>query len=300
MTLDTLVDQFLSYLLAERGLAKNTIESYNNDLKHFLNFLEEEFKTTHPDQVKRSHIILFLKHLRDNGYSDSSRYRYLVSIRRFTRFLLKEGIMEEDPTRNIELPSRSKKLPKVLTPAQVEALLAAPDIKKPGGLRDKAMLELLYATGLRVSELVNLKLNQIFFNQGYLLIMGKGSKERIVPFGDVAEEWMKRYSTDARPLLLKGKQSPFFFIGSRGSPITRQGFWKNIKKYALQCGIPLEMISPHTLRHSFATHLLENGADLRSVQTMLGHSDISTTQIYTHITRERLKREYEKYHPRAE
>ena len=300
MTLDYYLDQYLSYLLTERGLSKNTIESYNNDLKHFIDFLEKKFSVSNPDDIKRSHILLFQKELKEQGYSVSSRYRYLVSIRRFIKYLLREEIIKEDPTRNIELPSKGKKLPKVLTSEQVEKLLQMPDITKPGGLRDRAMLELLYATGLRVSELVTLKMNQVFFNQGYLLIMGKGSKERIVPFGDVAEKWVKKYLKEGRPELLKNKNSPYLFIGSRGTPITRQGFWKNIKSYALKAGIPLDIISPHTLRHSFATHLLENGADLRSVQSMLGHSDISTTQIYTHITKERLKKVYKKYHPRAE
>ncbi len=300
MNLDNLLDQFLTHILTERGLSKNSVEAYNNDLKHFLNFVEERGIHSIND-IKRTHILLFQKHLKEKGYNVSSRYRYLVSLRRFFKYLLREEIITEDPTRNIELPSKDKKLPKVLSEEEVEKLLNAPDINTPFGLRDKAMLELLYATGLRVSELVNLKLNQVFLEQGYLFVMGKGSKERIIPFGEVAEKWLRRYMKEGRGELLKGNtRSPFLFIGSRGKPITRQGFWKNIKKYALQCGIPLEIISPHTLRHSFATHLLEHGADLRSVQTMLGHADISTTQIYTHITRERLKREYKKYHPRAE
>ena len=299
MSFDILLDQFLSFSITERGLSKNTIEAYNNDLVHFVSYLTEK-NIQQPDKVNRNTILLYLKELKLKNYSVTSRYRALVSIRRFFLYLLKEEIIEEDPTRYIKSPSKANNLPKVLSKQQIVELLNIPDISKPNGLRDKAMLELLYATGLRVTELVSLKLNNIFFNEGYLIIIGKGDKQRIVPFGESSDKWLKEYIATGRKKLLKGKENGFVFIGSKATHITRQGFWKIIKGYGIKIGIPLDILSPHTLRHSFATHLLENGADLRSVQVMLGHSDISTTQIYTHITKERLKKVYKQFHPRAE
>ncbi len=292
-----LLDNFYQFLLLERGLSQNTVEAYSIDLVKFYNFLRKT-KIQDIKEITPKHIEDFLYELAINGLSPRSRARVLTSIKTFFRFLIYSGKLDKNPASLIEAPRFPKKLPQVLNLTEVERLLKTPDTSNPKGLRDKAMLELLYATGLRVSELVKIKLNQINLEAGYVLIMGKGSKERLIPISRHAQEAIEDYLKKGRPYLLGQKHSPYVFLGYKGKPLTRQGFWEIIKRYALKAGIN-KSISPHTLRHSFATHLLERGADLRSVQTMLGHASVITTQIYTHITREFLKRNYEKFHPRA-
>lgn len=287
---------FLNHLLIEKGLADNTIVSYRRDLQSFLQFLSK--RDIHKlKQVKKTDVMDYLFTLKNREISARSHARHLVSIRQLYRFLMLEGKTEEDPTLNISFPKTWQRLPDVLNYSQVEALLIQPD-ESPLGIRDKSMLELLYATGLRVSELIGLTINAVNLETGFLLCLGKGSKERMVPIGTSARKSLQKYCTGARQQLLQVKRSKFLFINRFGNKLSRQGFWKIIKKYALQAGI-VQKISPHTLRHSFATHLLENGADLRSVQAMLGHADISTTQIYTHVSMDKVKKLYFKHHPRA-
>jgi len=291
-----LLDQFLSYLRIERGLSENTVSSYSSDLIKYFKYLDKKKKL--PLLVNREDIAGYLTFIKkENGYSARTIARNLSAIKMFYRFLISEGRLTDNPARLLEpikLPSR---LPGILSHDEVERLLAVPDNKTSLGQRDIAMLELLYATGLRVSELVGLHLVNVNLDPGFVRTIGKGSKERLVPMGDKARDAIKLYLTYGRPDLIKGKNVPHLFLNSRGSSISRQGFWKIIKKYGIIAGIT-KKITPHRLRHSFATHLLEGGADLRSVQIMLGHSDISTTQIYTHVSRERLKKIHEKYHPR--
>ena len=289
-----LLDQFISYLRVERGLADNTIESYSRDLVKFTQFLEE--KKLSPQNVNRDHIIKYMSVLRSN-LSTRSTARNLSAIKTFFRFLISEGEITENPVRLLESMKLPRKLPEILTQDEVDSLLSQPDAISPLGKRDKAMLELLYATGLRVSELVGLKIIHVNLEAGFVRTMGKGSKERIIPMGEKARISLQNFLLEGRGGLLKGKNSSYLFLNSRGGTLSRQGFWKIIKKYGLLAGIN-KKITPHMLRHSFASHLLEGGADLRSVQVMLGHADISTTQIYTHITRERLKQVHKKYHPR--
>ncbi len=290
------ISRFINYVLVEKGLSENTRKAYERDLHSFRRFLAE--KNISFVNVERLNILAFLQHIRVKGISPRSAARMLSSLRMFFRFLIIEKVISADPTVNIEMPKMWSNLPRYLSFSEVENLLKAPDTSKIYGIRDKTMLELIYATGLRVTELVKLKTTDIKLEMGFLTCVGKGSKERIVPFGDSALGWINRYLTGARSELEKGSESPFLFLNNRGSGMTRQSFWKIVKKYALQSGV-VNSVSPHVLRHSFATHLLENGADLRSVQIMLGHSDISTTQIYTHINRERLRRIYDDFHPRA-
>ncbi|MBU2551903.1 MAG: site-specific tyrosine recombinase XerD [Proteobacteria bacterium] len=290
-------DIFLDHLRVERGLAANTVEAYGRDVRRYLEFLSDR-GLSGPETAGRSTVMAWLLDLDKAGIGSRSRARFLSAIKGFYVFLVREGLMERNPAADIEAPHRAVKLPKVLSIEEVEALLAAPDADAPGGLRDKAMLELLYATGLRVSELLDIRLGQIHMEALYLRTMGKGSKERLVPFGDAALTWVKRYLEGARPSLLGRRSSPYLFVNRRGGRLSRQYFWRKIKDYALAAGIR-RAISPHGLRHSFATHLLSRGADLRVVQTMLGHADISTTEIYTHVARERLKQIHAAHHPRA-
>ena len=296
-TLDSLVDQYLNYLLVEKGLSRQTIEAYSRDIGSYITFLENnQIKTLTGEDTA-----LILKHLiamRDAGLSARSRARHLVSIRGFYRYLVQEKILNSDPARLIDLPKSGLKLPDVLTVADIDLLLHAPDMEKPAGMRDAAMLEMLYAAGLRVSELIHLKLHDVHLEAGYVRVFGKGSKERVVPIGRYALKRIERYLEKARPLLLKNVTSEFLFIARAGKPMTRQGFWKLLKRYAVRASLT-KKITPHSLRHSFASHLLEGGADLRAVQVMLGHVDISTTQIYTHVAREQLKKLHKKYHPRG-
>ena len=294
---DTLIDLFLNYLLVEKGLAQKTLEAYSRDIIRYRNFLAENNSTAFSEEDAP----LILKHLillRKDGLKARSRARHLVAIRGFYRFLVQEKILRNDPARLIDLPKSGLKLPHVLSREEIELLLKAPDTRKPIGVRDAAMLELLYAAGLRVSELINLKLQDINLEAGFVRIFGKGSRERIVPIGAHAREKVNTYLKTVRSKRLKQTSSPYLFIARAAKPMTRQGFWKLLRRYALQAGLK-KKITPHSLRHSFASHLLEGGADLRAVQIMLGHVDISTTQIYTHVTRDHLKKLHQKFHPRG-
>ena len=295
--MDQLLDSFLTYLTIEKGLSKNTLESYGRDVRKFLLFLEEgQIKTI--QEIKYENILDFLSHFKKQGFSDTTTVRTIVSIKQFFKYLLLEKIIKEDPTSQIRTPKMKKSIPGVISLEDVERVLASPNESTPEGIRDLAMLEVLYATGIRVSELIWLKLNDVNFEMGFVIVYGKGSKERIVPIGGQAQEKLRTYMELSRPLLLKSRDSKELFVTRRAKAMTRQGFWKLIKNYALKAGIT-KQISPHTMRHSFATHLLERGADLRTIQIMLGHSDISTTQIYTHVENERLKEIHKKYHPRS-
>jgi integrase/recombinase XerD len=295
--IDSLIDQYLNYLLVEKGLSEKTLESYSRDLTRYHAFMLENGVAL----ISESDTSLILKHLialRNAGLGARSRARHLVSIRGFYRFLVQEGIIRQDPTRRVELPKTGLKLPDVLSVEEVQQLLDAPDPKTPLGARDAAMIELLYAAGLRVSELINLKQQDINLEAGFVRVFGKGSKERIVPIGNYARQTITHYTETSRQKLLKNSISAWLFVARAGRPMTRQGFWKLLRRYALKSGLK-KKITPHSLRHSFATHLLEGGADLRAVQVMLGHVDISTTQIYTHVAREHLKQMHAKYHPRG-
>ena len=292
--MDNLTDQFINHLRLERGLADNTIKAYSRDLTRLAQFLEKQNLT--PIAVSRDQLIEYVYILRKT-LSGSSVARNISATKMFFRFLTSEGYIKENPARLLETPRLPRRLPDVLSMAEVEQLLAQPDPSTPMGKRDCAMLELLYATGLRVSELVGLKVLSINLEAGHIRTFGKGSKERLVPIGGKAIQAVREYLSNGRVQLLKGANLPYLFLNFRGCPLTRQGFWKIIKKYGKKAGIQKE-ISPHSIRHSFASHLLEAGADLRSVQVMLGHEDISTTQIYTHVTRKRLKEVHAKCHPR--
>ena len=295
--MDKLVDSFLNYLLVERGLSSNTMESYSRDLRKFADYLEQE-GIADIARVDSVVVISFMVHLREHGLGSRTTGRNLSAVRMFFRFLTREGVLVIDPTINIESPRIRPHLPTVLNLTEVDSLLSQPDQTTSRGLRDKAMLEVLYATGVRVSELIALTKENLNLEVGYLVTFGKGSKERVVPLGETAVDHLNDYFTHGRPHLLKNRSSRFVFLNGSGNGLTRQGFWKIIRRYALKAGIG-KNLSPHTLRHSFATHLLEHGADLRSVQMMLGHADIATTQIYTHLTQERLKKIHHQYHPRA-
>jgi len=295
--MDDYVDRYINYLLVEKGLAAKTIESYSRDLAEFLNFLRE----AGIEQLTDIDTAVLLKHLiclREKGLGPRSRARHLVTLRGFFRFLVHEKLLTHDPVRLIDMPKSGLRLPDVLSVKDVEKLLTAPDPGKPKEARDAAMIELLYAAGLRVSELVNLKLHDVNLEAGFVRVFGKGSKERVVPIGLFAKEKIALYLETFRPLLLKTHVSACLFVGRAGKPLTRQGFWKLLRQYVQRAGIH-KNVTPHSLRHSFASHLLEGGADLRAVQVMLGHVDISTTQIYTHVARERLKSVHEQYHPRG-
>ena len=294
---DALIDQFLNYLLVEKGLSQKTLEAYSRDIIRYRNFLSEN-KSTAFSEHDTPLILKHLIHLRKTGLAARSRARHLVAIRGFYRFLVQEKILRKDPARLIDPPKTGLKLPHVLSPAEIELLLKAPDTSTPIGIRDAAMLELLYAAGLRVSELVKLKLQDINLEAGFVRIFGKGSKERIVPIGSHAREKINTYLKTTRSESLKQRSSPYLFIARPGKPMTRQGFWKLLRRYGILAGLN-KKITPHSLRHSFASHLLEGGADLRAVQIMLGHVDISTTQIYTHVTRDHLKKLHQKFHPRG-
>ena len=286
--------KFLTYLAVEKGLAPNTLAAYDRDLKKYFHTMQGK----DPDGISPSDVRAFLTGLSGSGIAAPSIARNLTAVRGFHKFLQIDGLAQSDPTVNLETPRGWKRLPKTLSMVEVDALLAQPDPVTMLGLRDKAMLELLYATGIRVSELVGLRLQDVNLERGFLVVMGKGSKERAVPLGEAAADAVTSYLERARRLLLKSADSEFLFISSRRRGITRQMFWERIKLHARTAGIT-SSISPHTLRHCFATHLLDNGADLRAVQAMLGHADISTTQIYTHVSRERLKQIHEKHHPRS-
>lgn len=298
MTNAEVLDEFCDSLWLEDGLSRNTLDSYRRDLRKFAVWLEQQrvvsiLQATHAD------IQGFLAHLVGQEKAKAtSTSRAISSLKRLYRYLLRQNRVSADPTLQIATPKLPRSLPKSLTEQDVELLLDAPDVETPLGLRDRAMLEVLYATGLRVSELVGLQMAQVSRDMGVVRVMGKGSKERLVPLGEEALDWIKRYLVDGRPVLLAGKLSDAMFVTQRGEAMTRQMFWYLIKKHAKQGGMH-KPLSPHTLRHAFATHLLNHGADLRVVQLLLGHADISTTQIYTHVARERLKQLHAQHHPRG-
>lgn len=291
--------EYIIYLKIERGLSANTVISYKRDIEKYLTFLTEK-KITQLDEVSRFEILDFLQTLRQSGAADNSIIRMVSSLRKFHQYLKRESIVSDDPMQLIDTPKKASTLPKAISPQAVEQLLEAPDTTTPLGVRDRTILELMYATGLRISELVNLKLSDMHLTMGFIQTMGKGEKERIIPLGEFANQWLEYYLDGARVYLQdqSPETSEYVFLNSRGKGLSRQGVWKKVKQLALEAGID-QNVTPHTLRHSFATHLLENGADLRMVQELLGHADISTTQIYTHITKTRLKQVYSDYHPRA-
>ena len=286
---------FLEYLAVEKGLARNTILSYARDIRKFLGFVKAGKLVW--NRVSEEAVVRFIHRESQAGLSARSLARLISALRSFFKFLVLSGFVNMDPSSQLTTPSTWRSLPKFLTVQEVEELLRAPDDKKPRGVRDRAMLEVLYGSGLRVSELASLKLAEVNLEDGFLICRGKGGKERIIPLGRSACGAVGRYLAEVRPLIVSEERDELF-LSRRGKPFTRQGLWKLIRQHARKAGLAAK-ISPHTLRHSFATHLLERGADLRSVQIMLGHSQITTTQIYTHVSRERLRRAYDQFHPRA-
>jgi integrase/recombinase XerD len=295
--MQTQIDNYANYLAVEKGLSKNTLESYRRDLKKFIAFMKKQ-QINKPEDVNREALNLFIADLKKNGRAATTISRCVASIRSFFNYLLQEGLIDNNPALELASPKIEKKLPRVLTTSEVDKLLNQPVPGENNGLRDKAMLELLYASGIRVSELVSLNISDFDPRVGFLRCSGKGMKERIVPIGSLAINYVNEYVSRSRSRFIKSNGESALFVNQHGNRMTRQGFWKILKKYARKTNIQGD-ITPHTLRHSFATHLLENGADLRSVQEMLGHSDISTTQIYTQITRRKIKEIYDKTHPRA-
>lgn len=294
---DELLDLFCDALWLEDGLSRSTLQSYRTDLRQFGSWLEQRSGRTLPD-AQRSDLLEYLAYKFAQKAKPRTTSRLLSSLKRFYGYLLRQGCIQTDPTLRIEAPKLPRSLPKILSEADVERLLEAPDPDSALGLRDRAMIETLYASGLRVSELVGLRLTQVSQDMGVVRVMGKGAKERLVPLGEEALAWIRRYLGEARPPLLAGRASDALFVTARGGAMSRQMFWRLIKRHALAAGIAAD-ISPHTLRHAFATHLLNHGADLRVVQLLLGHADISTTQVYTHVARERLKQLHQKHHPRG-
>ena len=297
VTLDHAVDLFLDHATVERGFSNNTLEAYARELRRYLDFLLARGIAA-PDAIGPETVRDYLATLQGSGLGERSRARTLAALRTFHKFLASEKLALDNPAARVETPRAAHHLPKVLSVEEVDRLLAAPGGDDPLDLRDRAMLEVIYATGLRVSELISLTLQDLELGVGYLRAFGKRSKQRVVPLGEVALDALKIYLAEGRPALCGPESGDDVFLNVHGRRLTRQGFWKIIKQRAREAGIT-DTITPHTMRHSFATHLLENGADLRSVQTMLGHADISTVQIYTHVTRERLKAIYEKHHPRS-
>ncbi|WP_432359141.1 site-specific tyrosine recombinase XerD [Sporosarcina sp. UB5] len=292
------LEDYIHFLKVERQLSQNTVTSYKRDLSDYLDQLEKAGVGS-IDDIDRSAILQYLHSLKELGKSSRTVARHISSIRSFHQFLLREKVTTQDPTVHLEMPKLEQKLPSVLSVTEVDKLISMPESSKPQGKRDIAMLELLYGTGMRVSELIGLNVDDIHISMGFVRVFGKGGKERIVPLGGGAMNACTAYIREARPTFIaKTKGSDALFVNMRGSRLTRQGCWKIIKGYAMEAGIQKEL-TPHILRHSFATHLIENGADIRAVQEMLGHADISTTQIYTHVSKARLKDVYVKFHPRA-
>ncbi len=297
MKIDYILERFLHYISIERNLSPNTSESYKNDLKRYVEYLIED-KIELADEIKLEHIASFINELRKLGLSTNSVLRNISAIRSYHKYALGEGFVKHDPTENLFRPKIEKKLPAVLEYHEVENILNQPDKSKKYGLRDKAMLEIMYSCGLRVSELISLKETDLIFNEGLIKVFGKRGKERVVPIGKEASDTVIKYINSEKVSLSKDRHTGgYIFLNNRGKQISRMGVWKILKKYCMKSGIKKE-VSPHTLRHSFATHLLEGGANLRAVQEMLGHSDISTTQIYTHIDREYLHEVHKTFHPR--
>jgi integrase/recombinase XerD len=295
--MDEQLKDFMDYLIVEKGSAKNTIMAYERDLKSYLHYLINVESVHSLNDVQRVHIVHFLRFLKEQGKSSKTLARHIASVRAFHQFLLRAKATDQDPSVQIETPRLERSLPNVLSLQEVEILLDTPNTQDHFGIRDKAMLELLYATGIRVSELIGLEINNIQLTMGF--VRCNGNKERIIPIGRAAADAIKHYLEDGRPRFTSAKQQDHaLFLNHQGKQLTRQGFWKILKNLAREAGIDKEL-TPHTLRHSFATHLLENGADLRAVQEMLGHADISTTQIYTHVSKTKLKDVYSKFHPRA-
>lgn len=297
LPIDRALDELFMYLKVEKGLAPNTLEAYGRDLRRFADHLAQE-GVSDVEGVEATHILSFMLRLHEEGLASRSVARHVVSIRVLFKYLMRNGRIQRDPTIHVESPRLWRRLPDTLSRAEVDRLLAQPGLDTVPGIRDSAMIELMYATGVRISELVGLELAQLNLDHGYLLAFGKGRKERLVPMGRMAQERVRLYLEQSRPFLDKGLGAKAVFLSRNGEGMSRQAFWKIIKKHALTAGIA-KNITPHMMRHSFATHLLEGGADLRSVQEMLGHADISTTQIYTHVTRERLKEIHAKFHPRG-
>ncbi len=297
LTIDQLLDQYLNYLIVEKGLAEKTIEAYSSDLASFSLFLKSH-KITTIENADTAAILKYVIDLRNTGRGARTRARHLVAIRGFFKFITQAGIVKKNAALLVDLPKTGLKLPDVFDLTEVEKLLAQPNCKTPKGLRDAAMIEVIYAAGLRVSELINLQLINVNLDAGFVRVLGKGNKERIVPIGRKAIESLQAYLNQGRPYLIKTNLSLYLFPARAGKPMTRQGFWKLLRNYALKAGIT-KRISPHCMRHSFASHLLEGGADLRSVQVMLGHVDIATTQIYTHVAQQRLIDIHKKFHPRG-
>ncbi|MFV0557052.1 MAG: site-specific tyrosine recombinase XerD [Enterococcus sp.] len=292
------VVDYLHYLTIERGLSINTKKSYERDLAQYLTFLTKNH-ISNWSQVDRFLVLTFLQELKEADKSAATITRMVSSLRRFHQFLRQERFTDHDPMQHIETPKKAQKLPDTLSLAEVEQLIETPDTKEALGIRDRAILEVMYATGLRVSELIGLRLIDLHLSMGLIQTLGKGDKERIVPLGDYAIEWIERYLQEARPFLTrKHPEEAHLFVNNHGTGLSRQGIWKNLKELVRKAGIQ-KNVTPHTLRHSFATHLLENGADLRTVQELLGHADISTTQIYTHITKKRMTDVYKEHFPRA-
>lgn len=297
MRISEYLDEYMNYMAIEKGVSRNTLEAYGRDLNAYVSFLEKS-GVADLQSVTSDHVVSFLGECRKRGLSPASVNRILAALRGFYKFIIGEKKADVNPVANIQHAKTWMHLPDILSREEMSRLIGAPGTGGASALRDTAMLELLYASGIRVSELVSLKTNDIYWQGGYLIARGKGSKERIVPVGRAALESLREYVVRARPCFLKGRNTVVLFVNRSGSGFTRQGFWKLIKKYALKAGL-MKKVYPHTFRHSFATHLLDGGADLRSVQVMLGHADIATTEIYTHITRERMKEIHKKFHPRG-
>jgi integrase/recombinase XerD len=293
---DQSLRDYLDHLRVERGLSENTLEAYGRDLGKLEDFART--KKRPPLALVQRDLTEFVGRLRELGLGPRSQARAIHAVRGFYRYGVREGLIDGDPMENLRAPRAFRALPRYLTSRQVEALLEAPDVAKPLGLRDRAILELMYATGLRVSEVIGLRAEGLNMELGIVRVMGKGQKERLVPLGKMARGWIERYLAEARERLTKGRPSPTLFVNHRGRKLSRMGLWGIVRRHAVTAGVE-RVLTPHVLRHSFASHLLERGADLRSLQAMLGHADISTTQIYTHVTRERLRQLYDKFHPRA-
>lgn len=291
------INDYLHYLTIERGLSLNTRKSYERDLLQYLHYLEDEQITSWQD-VDRYVVINYLEKMHGEKKAPATVTRMITSLRRFHQFLRQERLTDHDPMQHIDTPKKVQKLPSTLSLTEVERLIETPDTTQNLGIRDRAILEVMYATGMRVSELVGLKLSDLHLSLGLVQTLGKGDKERIIPLGDYAIQWLERYLDEARPLLVANPSETHVFVNHHGTGLSRQGIWKNLKQLVREAGINKE-VTPHTLRHSFATHLLENGADLRTVQELLGHADISTTQIYTHITKKRMTDVYKQHFPRA-
>lgn len=291
------IERFLDALWMEHGLSENTLSAYRRDLAGCARWLARARRNL--VDARKTDLASYLAERAQRGAHPRTSARLLSTLRRFYRYLVREGVMSDDPTADLQSPKLGRPLPKSLSEEQVEALLAAPDIATALGLRDRAMLETLYAAGLRVSELVGLTISQLNRDAGFIRVMGKGSKERLVPLGEEAGDWLSRYLSEARPELVRERQTDALFPTLRGARMTRQAFWYAIKRYARRAGIDENQLSPHTLRHAFATHLLNHGADLRVVQMLLGHADLSTTQIYTHVARARLQELHARHHPRG-